>query len=384
MAALLGKREELLKEYRGNENIHSMETEQDAEDHPCIRTEEVQSPASAEICTMNTQKRKPADILQYQKKHSYKSSSISRKAVEIEQLQEELSQMRNSIATFKLKDNTMNAMFSVLQKECTGFTFWSSFAISARTVAKRISETDDDVLIPLHVLNTHWILLHYSVCDGQWYSFDSLGLVGRNSFSEASERLHKHSPSYVLKGKAFDHQEDAVSCGVFVLAYAFLVSKGMCHRLEQLNFTAAVPLLRKAIVQDISQYIKLQASNEFETQMMRFIDSADSIRKDVARTISFSNDDQRENSIGISNFDANLYVYDAKKITGEKSYEVEAILDKKEWDGEDHFLIHFAGYSTSEDEWIPRSQLNATLLIEEFDRKYSRKLRQMKAKKIFD
>jgi len=58
-------------------------------------------------------------------------------------------------------------------------------------------------------------------------------------------------------------------------------------------------------------------------------------------------------------------------IEGEEKFEVEKIINKRMVRGKERFLVRWKGYTTEEDTWESRENLeNAKELVEEFERKY--------------
>jgi len=66
-------------------------------------------------------------------------------------------------------------------------------------------------------------------------------------------------------------------------------------------------------------------------------------------------------------------------VEGEKEYEIEKILNKRKIQGQDKFLVHWKGYIAEADTWEDRRNLkNARKLIEEFEREYGEKDKEVR------
>ena len=66
-------------------------------------------------------------------------------------------------------------------------------------------------------------------------------------------------------------------------------------------------------------------------------------------------------------------------IEGEEEFEVEKILNKRTIRGKEKFLVRWKGYTTEEDTWENRENLeNAKELVEEFEREYREEVEELR------
>ena len=66
-------------------------------------------------------------------------------------------------------------------------------------------------------------------------------------------------------------------------------------------------------------------------------------------------------------------------IEGEEEFEIEKILNKRTVRGKEKFLVRWKGYTIEEDTWENRENLeNAKELVEEFEREYGKKVKELR------
>ena len=66
-------------------------------------------------------------------------------------------------------------------------------------------------------------------------------------------------------------------------------------------------------------------------------------------------------------------------IKGEEEFKVEKILNKRTIRGKEKFLVRWKGYTTQEDTWENRKNLeNAKKLVEEFEREYREEVKELR------
>jgi len=66
-------------------------------------------------------------------------------------------------------------------------------------------------------------------------------------------------------------------------------------------------------------------------------------------------------------------------IKGEEEFKVEKILNKRTIRGKEKFLVRWKGYTTEEDTWENRKNLeNAKKLVEEFEREYKEEVKELR------
>jgi len=66
-------------------------------------------------------------------------------------------------------------------------------------------------------------------------------------------------------------------------------------------------------------------------------------------------------------------------IKGEEEFKVEKILNKRTIRGKEKFLVRWKGYTTEEDTWENRKNLeNAKKLVEEFEREYREEVKELR------
>ena len=66
-------------------------------------------------------------------------------------------------------------------------------------------------------------------------------------------------------------------------------------------------------------------------------------------------------------------------IKGEEEFKVEKILNKRTIRGKEKFLVRWKGYTTEEDTWENRKNLeNAKELVEEFEREYGKEVKELR------
>jgi Ulp1 family protease len=140
-----------------------------------------------------------------------------------------------------LNCDIMNYYMLLLQRRFGGQTFYSnSFAPGSSSSQKR-KPALDDVLIPLNVRETHWILLHVRVAEEVINVYDS-AQRGEAYYENSKDimRVKKYLVHYGKQQNCWkivvqksEQQKDGDSCGVFTLMNAKALRLGVS--LPQLN-----------------------------------------------------------------------------------------------------------------------------------------------------
>ena len=70
-------------------------------------------------------------------------------------------------------------------------------------------------------------------------------------------------------------------------------------------------------------------------------------------------------------------------IEGQEEFKVEKIINKRMIRGKEKFLVRWKGYMAEEDTWENRENLeNAKELVEEFERKYGEKVKELRQQEL--